>query len=177
MPPSVPGLRLKETFEEGLSKKGDYSLIKKKIASCVQDENGDFILHTDESGLGMETIKAKAALLATGRFTGKGLHAGRKKITEAVFNLPVVQPECRSHWLQKDFLAPEGHPINRAGIEIDSNFRPKFNNGKPLYSNLFAAGSILAHQDWKRMKCGTGLAVATSFAAVNALIKLNKNFD
>jgi hypothetical protein len=33
---------------------------------------------------------------------------------------------------------------------------------------LFAAGSILAHQDWMRMKCGSGLALSTAYAAVNS---------
>jgi glycerol-3-phosphate dehydrogenase subunit B len=34
---------------------------------------------------------------------------------------------------------------------------------------LFAAGSILAHQDWMRMKCGSGLAIATAYAAVEGV--------
>jgi glycerol-3-phosphate dehydrogenase subunit B len=37
---------------------------------------------------------------------------------------------------------------------------------------LFAIGSILAHQDWIRMKCGSGLAIATAYGAVKALLKL-----
>jgi glycerol-3-phosphate dehydrogenase subunit B len=28
----------------------------------------------------------------------------------------------------------------------------------------------LAHQDWMRMKCGSGLAIATAYGAVNALL-------
>jgi glycerol-3-phosphate dehydrogenase subunit B len=38
-----------------------------------------------------------------------------------------------------------------------------------VYENLFAAGAILAHQDWIRSKSGTGLAVATAFGAVDAM--------
>jgi glycerol-3-phosphate dehydrogenase subunit B len=65
---------------------------------------------------------------------------------------------------------PRGHPINRAGLETDAFFRPLDRSGDPAYRNLFAVGSILAHQDWMRMKCGSGLAVSTAFKAVNAFV-------
>ncbi len=55
-----------------------------------------------------------------------------------------------------------------AGLEIDNMFRPLDIAGKPAFKTLFAAGSILAHQDWIRMKCGSGLAIASAYAAVNA---------
>jgi glycerol-3-phosphate dehydrogenase subunit B len=42
--------------------------------------------------------------------------------------------------------------------------------GRTASENLYAAGSILAHHDWMRMKCGSGLAIATAYAAVNALV-------
>jgi glycerol-3-phosphate dehydrogenase subunit B len=60
-------------------------------------------------------------------------------------------------------------------VEIDDHFRPMNHHGRPAFNTLFAAGSILAHQDWKRMKCGTGLAVATAFGAVKAFINIVKN--
>ena len=44
---------------------------------------------------------------------------------------------------------------------------------RPAFKLLFVAGSILAHQDWMRMKCGSGLAIATAYGAVNAFLKLN----
>ena len=45
---------------------------------------------------------------------------------------------------------------------------------RPAFKLLFAAGSILAHQDWMRMKCGSGLALATGFAAVQSFVRLFK---
>ena len=42
----------------------------------------------------------------------------------------------------------------------------------PSLNCFFAAGSILAHQDWMRMKCGSGLALATGFAAVQSFVRL-----
>jgi glycerol-3-phosphate dehydrogenase subunit B len=106
--------------------------------------------------------------LGSGRFFGKGLHAQRHGIRETIFNLPVVQPADRAAWHHKDLLEPSGHPINRAGVAVDDSFRPMDSSGHVLYNNLFAAGAILAHQDWIRQKCGSGLAIATAFGAIKA---------
>ena len=117
-------------------------------------------------------VRSKGVILASGRFLGKGLHAERKQIRETVFDLPVYQPWDRAQWHRKEFLDPKGHPINRAGLEVDHLFRPLSRSGDRAFRMLFAAGSILAHQDWMRMKCGSGLAIATAYGAVNAFIKL-----
>ncbi len=91
--------------------------------------------------------------------------------TAPVYILLLHQPENRSEWHHKDFLDLRGHPVNRAGLEIDDLFRPLDSSGGPAFERLFAAGSILAHQDWMRMKCGSGLAISSAYAAVNAYVK------
>ena len=100
---------------------------------------------------------------------GGGLQADQNRITEPLLQLPVRQPESREKWHRPKFFAAGGHALNRAGIETDGNLRPLDSTGRPVYDNLFAAGTILAHQDWVRMKCGTGLSVATGYAAVKGL--------
>jgi glycerol-3-phosphate dehydrogenase subunit B len=102
---------------------------------------------------------------------GKGLTSDRKGIYEPLFNLPLHKPKSRIHWHHEKFLHSDGHPINSAGVEVDAWFRPVDNTGKVVQDNLFVAGSILAHQDWMRMKCGSGLAISTAYAAVNSLVK------
>ena len=69
-------------------------------------------------------------------------------------------------------LDSRGHPVNRAGLEIDDAFRPLNSSGQPAFGTLFAAGSILAHNDWKRMKCGAGLAIASAFGAVKSFMRI-----
>lgn len=166
MPPSITGLRIKETFESQLPKKGVRHLLQKKVLK-VHRNKGGFVL--DIGGPDTEyTVKAKGIILASGRFLGRGLHADRKKIRESIFDLPVFQVGERKKWHSQNFLDPKGHLINMAGLEIDNMFRPLDNSGKPAFKTLFAAGSILAHQDWIRMKCGSGLAIASAYAAVNA---------
>lgn len=171
MPPSIPGLRIKETFESNLPSKGVRRFFQKRVLG-VQMEGKGFVVQIGDTS--PETlIKTRGIVLASGRFLGKGLSADRKQIRETVFGLPVHQPQERNQWHCYEFLDPAGHPVNRAGIVTDNQFRPLDLSRKPFNKNLFAAGSILAHQDWMRQKCGSGLAIATAYAAVNAFFNSN----
>lgn len=166
LPASVPGFRLKETLESHLPARGVKPFYQSKVLK-VSKEGGNLVLslgnHTTEC-----TMRAKGIILATGRFFGKGLSADRGRIRETILDLPVHQPETRALWHHRDLMDPRGHPVNRAGLEVDDSFRPLASSGLPGFHTLFASGSILAHQDWIRMKCGSGLAIATSYAAVKA---------
>ena len=173
LPASVPGFRLKEAFESMLPARGVKTLYQRMVLEVQGGGDEDFVLR-----IGNETVKqevrAKGVILASGRFFGKGLFADRQRVRETVFDLPVTQPDSRSSWHNRDLLDPRGHAVNQAGLETDDAFRPLDQSGHPAFSRLFASGSILAHQDWMRMKCGSGLAVATSYAAVKAFCETNR---
>lgn len=169
IPPSIAGLRLKETFERGLRRRGVTLFAGHKVEHV--DISGGTIrlaFHQSEVQSACQ-VQADAVVLASGRFLGGGLKADRQGICETILNLPVTQPAGRDRWHRRDFLDPEGHPINRSGLEVDGKFRPLNKAGEPAHPNLHAVGSILAHQDWMRMKCGAGLAIATAYGAVDAL--------
>ena len=168
MLPAVTGLRLKESIETGLRTLGVQSFYQHKVSRAVQRADGSWLLTIDE-GPESRKMGSKWVVLASGRFLGNGLHADRRGICETLFDLPVKQPENRSHWHQKDLLNLKGHPINRAGLAIDRLFRPVGRDGRPVHINLFAAGSILADQDWVRQKCGSGLAIATAYGAIEGV--------
>lgn len=167
IPPSVPGLRLKEAFERGLQPKGVAYFSLQRVLEARQPSGRQF-----ETRIGRDEVEhiihSRGIILASGRFIGGGLHADRKRIAETIFDLPVHQPNSRAEWHSRDFLDTRGHQINQAGLEIDDHFRPLDKSGKPVFETLFAAGSILAHNDWKRMKCGAGLAIASAFGAVRS---------
>jgi glycerol-3-phosphate dehydrogenase subunit B len=169
MPPSVPGLRLKEAFERQLRILGIKYFSQKEVLE-VHPLNKDYF----ELSIGREKsefrVQSRGIVLATGRFIGGGLQADRKRIRETILDLPVCQPTDRTKWHRRDFLDQRGHPINEAGLEIDDDFRPLNGSGRPAFKTLFAAGSILAHQDWIRTKCGAGLAIATAYGAVNSFL-------
>jgi glycerol-3-phosphate dehydrogenase subunit B len=171
MPPSITGLRLKEAFTQSLPAKGVRVFAEQRVLAVAHLPKGNFRL--DFGGLAADQVlRSKAVILASGRFIGQGLRADRMRVRETIFDLPVYQPQDRTQWHHREFLDSRGHPIHRAGLEIDKHFRPLDNGGRPAYPRLFAAGSILAHQDWIRMKCGSGLAIATAYGAVNGAIRL-----
>ena len=171
IPPSVPGLRLKEAFERGLRPKEVTYFSQKRVLEICHNADGLFEIEIGRTDVERK-VSARATILASGRFIGGGLHADRKRIRETIFDLPVYQPGHRTQWHRREFLDSRGHLINQAGVEIDDSFRPLDDSGRPVYENLFAAGSILAHNDWKRMKCGAGVATATAFGAVKSLIRI-----
>jgi glycerol-3-phosphate dehydrogenase subunit B len=177
IPPGVTGLRLKEAFERGLSRLGVRLCLENKVFQAEANPAGGFRLYIGRSDR-EEVIEARAVILATGRFMGGGLRADRSAVSEPLFNLPVYQPEGRELWHREDFFDPRGHAVNRAGLAVDADFRPLDASGRPAHPRLFAAGSILAHQDWMRMKCGSGLALSTAWAAVeSAKTELSKTYS
>jgi glycerol-3-phosphate dehydrogenase subunit B len=173
IPPSVPGVRLKEALEKLLGSRGVRLIPQKRVLSAEKQKTGKFILNVGDMGSNKteQMIETDGVILAGGRFLGMGLYAGRKGIQEPLFNLPVFQPKDRALWHQTDFFDPKGHQISQSGLEINNSFQPTNSKGKPVHENLFAAGSILAHQDWMRQKCGAGLSIATAYGAIKAFKK------
>ncbi len=82
-----------------------------------------------------------------------------------LFDIPVTQTPDRSGWFRRDFFDARGHAVNRAGVETDGFFRP-LKDGKVFHPRVYAAGSILAHQDWKREKSGSGISIASAYRAI-----------
>jgi glycerol-3-phosphate dehydrogenase subunit B len=166
IPPSVPGIRLREMFERTLPEKG-LTLVPQHKANRINCDARGVTLYLEDS-FGDVVIEAQAAILATGRFLSGGLTAGRDKIRETLLDIPVTQPDSRSDWHRQIYFDPRGHPVNRSGIEIDDHCRPLTRDEKPVGERLFAAGTLLAHQDWVRQRCGAGIAIASAYKAVQA---------
>ena len=171
MPPSIPGMRLKEAFLRSLPAKKVHCLFQKHVLKATPTSEGEFLLDIGRTEH-EDSIRADAVLLATGRFLAGGLQTNHTTVTESVFDLPVFQPQNRELWHGDRLFEPGGHAINQAGLETDDMMRPLDANGHSAFDNLFAAGIILAHQDWPRMKCGSGLSVATAYGAVKSFCNL-----
>lgn len=169
MPPSVPGIRLREMFEQLFPQKGLTLIPQQKVTRL--EFAGDYAELSLSDSYGPITIRSKSVILATGRFLSGGLEAHLDGVKEPLLGLPVTQPDSRQDWYREQYTDKRGHAVNRAGIEVDSSFRPLGQNGRPYRENLFAAGVILAHQDWIRGRCGAGVAIATAYRAVEEVEK------
>jgi len=169
LPPSVPGQRLLNGIDRALERHGVQLLLNRRVTKVERQGSRclRLLIGDEKSG---EVVEADGFILATGRFVGGGLTAALSGVSESLLDLPVRQPEKREEWHRKHFLDSRGHPLNHSGLIIDAYFRPLNENGRPAYENLFAAGSILAHQDWVREKSGAGIAIATAYSAVQSFI-------
>ena len=165
MPPSVPGIRLREMFEQVFPQKGLTLVPQQKVQSL--DFSSDGLQLSLADNFGPILIRARAVILATGRFLSGGLKAERDGIVEPLLRLPVSQPATREEWYGMSYLGRD-HGIHKCGIEIDDRCRPLNNAGQVVDHRLFAAGAILAHQNWIRSRSGAGIAIASAFKAVTA---------
>ncbi len=166
MPNTVPGTRIGEAFRSYfLPGERIRFLVPGRIHRAREQVDGDFRLEV-EDGVEQRLLRSSAVILASGRFLAQGLQGGREKILEPLFDLPVAQPKSRSEWHSPELFDPAGHGADWAGLETDSCFRPVDQLKRPLCRGLFVAGSILAHADWTRFKCGAGMCISSAFQAV-----------
>jgi glycerol-3-phosphate dehydrogenase subunit B len=166
IPPGVPGIRLREMFERELPARGIVLEPNLKVAEATLDATGATLrVHGPMEDL---DVRARAVLLATGRFLSGGLVSDQTSIHEALLGLPVTQPHGRADWFRDAYLDPRGHPVNRLGVSVDGAMQPVDASGAPVNPRLFAAGSVLAGQDWVRSRSGAGLAIATAHRAVQS---------
>lgn len=167
MPPGVPGIRIKEAFEEASSGM-NLRLFRQQRMVWEGEHDGLYRLRVTGTSVEREVL-AKNVLLASGRFLGGGLAGERTGIRETVIGLPVQQPESREDWHRVDYFDQRGHEVHRTGLVCDDSLRPLGSDGRPFAKGLHAAGSVLAGADWMRMKCGAGVAVTTALAAVKSM--------
>lgn len=174
LPPSVPGIRLHRALVRRLAARVP---VQTNMSVINFQAEGDRLRWVEtESTARPLRHRAEAFLLATGGILGGGFqsdHTGR--IWETIFDLPLTAPQGRAGWFRPEFLAPQGHPVFQGGVAVDESFRPA-RHGAPIYTNLWAAGSVLAHADPIRERSLEGIAIATASAAVDAIL-VRRNQD
>ena len=164
LPPSIPGMRVFNRFKQRLIQMGVTFLLGHSVSKAILKGNrceGIEILHPPV----VNSYSADHHILATGRFMGGGLTADRKKISEALFGLPVVQPASRQDWFQKTFFGDPSHPIHQTGVLVDSSFQPVNEKGEVLLENVRVAGTLLAHHHCIEEKSREGIEISTGYMA------------
>ncbi len=159
---------MRELFEQQLSERGATVIAQQTVREVSFSEEG-IKLHLKDS-YGPVEVNSDKLLLASGRFLSRGLLADQQQVREALLGLPLQQPEGREAWFSDDYFDPKGHAVNRAGVLVNESFQPIDENNQVVDDRLYAAGIILANQDWIRQRCGAGLAIATAYRAINAIV-------
>ena len=170
-PPSIPGLRLYNLLKDYLRDRGVRMVMGLSTLTPLSEPgrlNGFSLGGSSKSPV----YRAKAFVLATGKFFGGGLDSDRRRIYETLLDLPVKHFSNREEWFRPHLLAPEGQPFNALGIEVNEGLRPVDGQGKVLYENLFAAGGILSQAESMAEKSGGGVAISTGYLAGKLAAKL-----
>jgi glycerol-3-phosphate dehydrogenase subunit B len=164
LPPSVPGTRIFNRFKAYLIRAGVTFLLGHPVSKATLQGNRCKEIHVSNPPI-HNSYSAEKYILATGRFIGGGLVAGKEKIFEPIFNLPVAQPESRESWFGRSFFDDHAHPIHEAGILTDASLRPIDEKGELLLENVWIAGSILAGHHSIDEKSREGIEIATGYRA------------
>jgi glycerol-3-phosphate dehydrogenase subunit B len=171
--PSLPGMRLSDLLKGDLLAAGvDYR--QGAPIGRLEGKGGRVTVALRAGKSHEEPIRAKYAIVATGRFFGGGLEASQHGVRETLLGLPVEAPPSRDNWHMASFLGAPGHPINRVGVRVDQDLRPLGPDGVPPYDNLFVAGAVMACHDWVREKSGAGISVATGYRAVESVLAAHR---
>jgi glycerol-3-phosphate dehydrogenase subunit B len=164
LPPSIPGVRIFNRFRKVLIEKGATFLLGNPVTGAAVKEGRCEGITLQNPPLTTEH-RAESYILATGRFLGGGLWADMERVSEPLFHLPISQPATRGEWFRERFFQPDAHPIHRAGIVTDAALRPVDEEGKTVLSNVWVAGSILAHHEAIEEHSREGIAIATGYLA------------
>ncbi len=162
LPPSVPGMRLHEIFKQAIQRQGSF-VYDGMEAFRAESEEGRITAVLTEAAARPRRHRFEKYVLATGGILGGGITTNIDgKAREVVFDLPVAAPDSRLDWFRQDFMHKEGHPIYRSGLTVNEDFQPVNGNG-PVYENVYAAGTILAHCEVIRERSFEGVALATGY--------------
>jgi glycerol-3-phosphate dehydrogenase subunit B len=165
LPPSVSGMRLHAILTAAIERAGG-RVFEGMEAVGVEIAEGRVSTVWTEAAARRKAQRAARFVLATGGILGNGIVADREgNLREVVLGLPLAAVPAREDWFAAEFLAPGGHPIYRAGVEVNTYLQPVDAAEHVLYENLCAAGSTLAHNDTLRERSFEGVALATGYLA------------
>jgi glycerol-3-phosphate dehydrogenase subunit B len=165
LPASVPGIRLSQALIAGIENLGG-RVFDGMQAIDADAESGCLTTIWTEAAARRKPNRALSFILATGGLLGGGLKASFDgTIRELVAGLPVSGPVDRQQWFRAQFLHPDGHPIFRTGLRVNSSLQPLDEQDQPIYDNLMAVGASLAQADALRERSLDGIALATGYWA------------
>ncbi len=171
LPPSVPGLRLERLLRRTALAAGVQLIEGSRSIGLVDGRSGGERVTgvVIQSAGGPRTYSAGAVLLATGGVLHGGLVARQNgRIVESVFDLPIQAPASRGEWTTD--LPLGAQPYASYGVRVDSDMRPISDEGIPYFSNLYAAGGLLAGSDRAVEGSRQGIDLLTAHRAIEAIL-------
>jgi glycerol-3-phosphate dehydrogenase subunit B len=163
-PPSLPGLRLEDALFDALDEAGVRFETGNPVVS-FDGENRIEEIYIEKNGAKIPN-SADQFVLATGGLVGKGVDSDREGVYEPIFDCYVPHAEDRYDWFDEAVFGD--HEFAQFGVPTTDDLRPVGADGDPEYRNLRAAGSVLGGYDFAAEKSGSGVSIATGYAAGRA---------
>ncbi len=163
-PPSLPGLRLEDALFAALDEAGASIETGNPVVDYEGEERVERVF-VEKNGAHIPN-SADQCVLATGGLVGKGVESDRERVYEPVFGCHVPHPGDRYDWFEGEAFGD--HSFARFGLATDGDLRPRNGEGDPEFDNLRAAGAVLGGYDFAAEKSGSGVSIATGYAAGRA---------
>jgi glycerol-3-phosphate dehydrogenase subunit B len=171
LPPSVPGLRLEGLLRRVALATGVQLVEGPRAVGLVDGRSGGTRVAgvvTQAPG-GPRTLAATSVLLATGGVLHGGLTSRQNgRFVESVFDLPIHHASSRADWTSTSPMGAQ--PYASYGLRVDSAMRPATDDGAAYFTNLFAAGGVLAAGDRAMEGSRQGIDLVTAFRAVESAL-------
>ena len=160
-PPSLPGLRLEDALFAALDEAGASIETGNPVTDFEGQERIERVF-IEKNGAEIPN-SADQYVLATGGLVGKGIQSDREEVYEPIFDCHISQAEDRYDWFESEVFGD--HQFARFGVSTDEGLRPTDGSGTVEFENLRAAGSVLGGYDFAAEKSGSGVSIATGYAA------------
>ncbi len=164
MPPSLIGMRMQEALKRRFMTLGGTFLTSERVLGARYD--GDKVIGVHSQHGEDQLFEADHFVLASGSFFSRGLESRLGGIREPIFDADVLSLAERDTWAGRRLF--DHHPFMGFGVKTDDKLRV-LRGGRPL-TNLYGAGSVLAHYDPIKEGSGSGVAVATGWQAAGHIL-------
>lgn len=164
MPPSLIGMRMQEALKRRVMALGGTFLTSERVLGARYD--GDKVIGVHSQHGEDQLFEADHFVLASGSFFSRGLESRLGGIREPIFDADVLSLAERDAWAGRRLF--DHHPFMGFGVKTDERLRV-LRGGRPL-TNLYGAGSVLAHYDPIKEGSGSGVAVATGWQAAGHIL-------
>jgi glycerol-3-phosphate dehydrogenase subunit B len=169
VPPSVPGMRLARALQDRLRRAGGRFVIGAQ-ATGPELRNGKLAGVRIHSAARVTPRMCRWVVLATGGLASGGIEVDTSGVVnERALGLPVHAPGPDQTGFDPSYLGE--HPMETAGLRVDSTLRPVGPDGEPVYPNVYAAGAVIGGARPWREKSGDGISLSTGYLAADAILK------
>jgi glycerol-3-phosphate dehydrogenase subunit B len=169
VPPSVPGMRLARALQGRLRQAGGRFVLGAQ-ATGPELRNGKLAGVRIGSAARVTPRMCRWVVLATGGLASGGITVDTSGVaSERALGLPVHAPGPDQTGFDPSYLGE--HPMETAGLRVDSALRPVGPNGEPVYQNVYAAGAVISGARPWREKSGDGISLSTGYLAADAILK------